>query len=271
MDFNIHYLYFVFVIFLVVFGSTRLDLLFKKRLKMNSMEDGRIAFDPASLGDSVAILTDWTPAKGGGANFRTHKLVTVTPYRMEFRASKKTKLIWIIFLLISLGLFIHFSFTITSFCKGDLDNFSISCSGKVALDDLLFSFVFAGIARKAKLYLETPIVFDKTKGAFWKGRKPLELVFNKASLDYFAKLNQVHALQLISEYCRESKSSFHSYELNLVLKNGQRINVVDHGNKDRLRDDAASLSAFLQKPVWDATYLNGLETFNKQVQCMREP
>ncbi len=50
-----------------------------------------------------------------------------------------------------------------------------------------------------------------------------------------------------------NKSSYYSYELNLVLDDGSRINVVDHGNLDRLRGDAQTLSRFLDKPVWDAT------------------
>jgi hypothetical protein len=28
--------------------------------------------------------------------------------------------------------------------------------------------------------------------------------------------------------------------------------VVDHGNKDKLREDAATLSDLLAKPIWDA-------------------
>ncbi|MDP6491172.1 MAG: hypothetical protein QGG69_05335 [Kiritimatiellia bacterium] len=58
--------------------------------------------------------------------------------------------------------------------------------------------------------------------------------------------------QLLSEYCRSDKSSYYSYELNLVLQDGSRINVVDHGNKTKLREDAATLSEFLGRPVWDA-------------------
>jgi hypothetical protein len=50
-----------------------------------------------------------------------------------------------------------------------------------------------------------------------------------------------------------NKNSYYSYELNLVLDDGSRINVVDHGNLDRLRSDAQTLSRFLDKPVWDAT------------------
>jgi hypothetical protein len=41
-----------------------------------------------------------------------------------------------------------------------------------------------------------------------------------------------------------------SYELNLVLKDGRRINVVDHGGADKIRTDAATLADFLGVPVW---------------------
>ena len=62
------------------------------------------------------------------------------------------------------------------------------------------------------------------------------------------KLNTIHALQLIKERCRTK-----NYELNLVLESGQRINVVDHGGLNRIREDANQLSQFLCIPVWDAT------------------
>jgi hypothetical protein len=57
----------------------------------------------------------------------------------------------------------------------------------------------------------------------------------------------------LSEFVSGSKNSYYSYELNLVLDDGSRINVVDHGNLERLRSDANALSQFLDKPVWDAT------------------
>jgi hypothetical protein len=98
----------------------------------------------------------------------------------------------------------------------------------------------------------TPIVFDKYQGCFWKGRKVPNGVSDSQGIKYFARLDEIHALQLISEYCRGNKSSYYSYELNLILKNGNRMNVVDHGNPEKLREDTQALSRFLGKPVWDA-------------------
>jgi len=86
-------------------------------------------------------------------------------------------------------------------------------------------------------------------------------IFGKVrnTLKHFAELEKVHALQIIAEICsnktergRRTKT-YHSYELNLVLEDGKRINVIDLTNQDRLRKDAGTLAAFLDKPIWDAT------------------
>jgi len=53
----------------------------------------------------------------------------------------------------------------------------------------------------------------------------------------FTALEDIHALQLISEYFRGGGSLYDCYELNLVLENGKRINVVSHGDEDKLRED----------------------------------
>ena len=66
------------------------------------------------------------------------------------------------------------------------------------------------------------------------------------------QLYQVHALQIIREYVRGNKSSYYSYELNLILKDGSRKNVVDHGSIKQLQKDAQTLGQFLGIPVWDA-------------------
>jgi hypothetical protein len=71
-------------------------------------------------------------------------------------------------------------------------------------------------------------------------------------MKYFARLEEIHALQLVAENCRSDNDTYRSYELNLILKDGKRINVVDHGNESKLREDAQTLSRFIEKPVWDA-------------------
>lgn len=212
--------------------------------KLRGMAASPSEFDPSCFDDPIAMQTDWTPAKGGGANFGTHKLVEVNSHRMEFRASIGAMLFYLIFLLVGLGVMIGFGAARLS-----AGEFSFNTDTIVPL---LIGLVFA-TAGGCLLYFGTaPIVFDTKKESFWKGRRGPDEVSGRDSLKHFAELDDIHALQLIKEYCRSDKTSYYSYELNLVLKNGKRINVVDHGNEGKLRDDADTLAAFLDKPIWDA-------------------
>ena len=72
-------------------------------------------------------------------------------------------------------------------------------------------------------------------------------------MSILGKLEEIYAIQLLKEYCRGDKSSYYSYELNLVLEDASRINVVDHGKLNLIRSDAEKLAAFLDIPLWDAT------------------
>lgn len=203
---------------------------------------GQHAFDPAQLNDPLAMQTEWTPAKRGGSSFRTHKLIEVNFYRMEFRASLGAILFYIIFIIAGLGIIIGFAFT-----KIASDGFSFDAD---TILPLAAGLVFAVVGGFLLYFGTAPIVFDKTQGAFWKGRKtPNEY---RQNIKHFAGLEKIHALQLISEYVRSSKHSYYSYELNLVLEDSERINVIDHGKLNRIREDAQNLSVFLNKPVWDA-------------------
>lgn len=62
-------------------------------------------------------------------------------------------------------------------------------------------------------------------------------------------LSELKGLQIIDESCWTQESRYTSYELNLVLSSGERINLMDHGNKSSLLDDAQTLSTFLNIPI----------------------
>jgi hypothetical protein len=212
--------------------------------KLQGLAAERKTFDPSSLGDPIAMQTEWTPAKGGGASFRTHNLVEIDTNRMEFKASIGARLFYLVFMLMGIVAIIIFLFA-----KSSSGEFSFSTD---IILPMLIGLVFV-IAGGCMFYFDTsPIVFDKYKGSFWKGRKAPDEVSDRKEIKYFTELENIHALQLVSEYCHGNKSSYYSYELNLILKNGSRINVVDHGNPAKLREDAQKLSVFLGKPVWDA-------------------
>ena len=221
-----------------------------RKVRMQSLTDNANAFDPSQFDDPVAMQTNWTPAEEKcGSSFQTHKLIVDNPKRLELRASILNKAFSLILLIIGLGLL--------PFGVGSLVWFFYfySSTNVFALIPMLGSLVFT-IAGVCMLYFScAPIVFDKEKGLFYKGRKTPENVFDKSTLKKFAQLERIYALQLISEYfgpIERGDKGFHSYELNLVLENGERINVVDHGKLDNIREVANNLSVFLGKPIWDA-------------------
>lgn len=202
-------------------------------------------FDPSELGDPVAMQTGWTPAtKKGGAHFRSHELVESNSERLEFRASMGLELFCLTFLGLGLICLIVFTFAILS--GGEKVSWKI-------LWPIGGALVFTIVGACMLYFGTTPIVFDRQRGFFWKGRKNPDHVFDKRTLKHLAELEKVHALQLISKVVNSDESSWDCYELNLVLEDGKRINVVVHGNQDKLREDAGTLSAFLGKPIWDAT------------------
>lgn len=199
------------------------------------------SLDPAKFNDTVAMKTEWTPARGGGTNFRTHKLLKNNSQCLEFKATWFTKLFCGVFFAGGL-MFLVFAL-----------NGSFKSSGAASVFVVIFPLVFMGVGAVMYYFFTAPIVFDKRRGYYCKGRKTPVKGYSRGQLKNFAALEEIHALQLLREYCRSDKSSYYSYELNLVLKDGRRMNVVDHGNRKQLQEDARMLGVFLGVPVWDAS------------------
>jgi hypothetical protein len=86
-----------------------------------------------------------------------------------------------------------------------------------------------------------PIIFDKGIGMFWKGKSTVENISPEGNHISYTSLKEIHSIQLIGEWCYGGKTSYNSYELNLVLNDGKRINVVDHKGMRQLREDAQKL------------------------------
>src|SRR5688572_25220550 len=210
-----------------------------QKLKQLTVEP--VPFDPTGLDDEIAMKTSWSPAKGGGANFQTHRLIEIDMHRTEFRAAPGLVLFAGVFMLIGLG-----AMTIMVLANQE-------ASAAALIVPVVVGLVFAGVGGGLLYFGLAPIVFDKRRGEYWKGRTAPYEAANRQGMKHYAQLEGIRALQIVSERCQSKNSSYYSYELNLVLEDGNRLNVIDHGNLERLRADAEKLSAFLGKPVWDAT------------------
>jgi hypothetical protein len=216
----------------------------KLKQKLSMLSAVPKPFDPARFGDPVALQTAWTPAKPGGSSIRTHKLTATAPNRVEFRASTGAILLYLVFLLAGLAAFVGISASWFKDGGGPVE--------PVILVPLLVSLLFMAIGAYLLNAGTTPIVFEKGRGIFWKGRKGPDEAVDSRNTANFVRLDHVHAIQLIAEYI-SGKNSYYSYELNLVLEDGKRIPVIDHGNLEKIREDARTLALFLGRPLWDAT------------------
>ncbi len=202
--------------------------------------------DPSTFQDPVALITSWEPLARGGSNFKSAGLLKVNEQRMEFRASLMAKLMALVFVVMGLGLAAVFISKHTD--KLADYKFKLADFIPVAMG-VLFAVIGAGMFFSALI----PAVFDIGHGYFCKSRQKPERMIDPSKLKRYAELKRVHALQIISERCKTKKSYYYSYELNLVLDDGSRLNVIDHGNLSALQADAQTLANFLNKPLWDAS------------------
>ena len=174
-------------------------------------------FDPSTLDDPAALRTQWDPLVRGGASFTTHAL-HATPEGFEYRTNLHMKLFAGLFLVMGLvG-------TTMGVVRGEW----------FALVGL--PFVVVGVL----LLRPRPRRFDRVARAVTVGRKTIPFA-------------DVVALQLITEQVQGDERAYDSHELNLVLTDGSRVNVVDHAGKEALRTDMARLRELLGCKAWDAT------------------
>ncbi|MCD9562080.1 hypothetical protein [Tenacibaculum maritimum] len=64
---------------------------------------------------------------------------------------------------------------------------------------------------------------------------------------------EIYALQIIEKFSKSKRSSnsYPSYELNIITKNGNRYNLLNHGDKTHLLSDMVKISKVLRVPIWN--------------------
>lgn len=193
--------------------------------------------------DPVAQRTSWEPAKSGGANFKTHKMM-VDGFRIKIEGTKGALVFALIFAIPGLiALFVGIPYAIMT---GEY--FPV-------VFILLWGLVFSA-AGIYMLKTRRGFTFDKTKSVYYSGKEYRPE--GAQDREKQGKLDDVYAIQLISERVRSrsksSSSSYSSYELNLVFEDGERVNVMDHGKREDIEADAKILANFLDVPIWQAVH-----------------
>ena len=79
----------------------------------DAIENGanRMVFDPTRFDDPLATQIRWTPIKGGGSNFRTHKYYNQGANQAGFKATLGAKAFSGIFMLAGLGVSVGVPFS----------------------------------------------------------------------------------------------------------------------------------------------------------------
>ena len=189
--------------------------------------------DPTIYDDPVALQTDWRPLNYDSASFCTYRLRRVNSDRLAFKPTPQTLVLFGVFPFAGIVLLLY------------------TFSGHLEAFPLLLGFCFLLLGFYLLYYQAAPIVFDRKSGLFTKGRKSTDRAPDMDNPKNNIDFDNVHALQLISKIIYR-KVPYLCYDLNLVLKNGKRIAVLSHSNKNKIRDDTLILADFLDKPLWEA-------------------
>ena len=186
---------------------------------------------------SVANITSWSPMRGGGANFQTHKLQKLSNGALRLKSSGQLKIFFTVFIAIGLnGMFFSLLRHLQRVGIDEAIKQPIETLGALWSAGLIFFVVGSVLLNR---FSPGNTVFDKTVGELTVGSDKY-------------RLNDIHALQIIEEMAGGQGSGvFKSYELNSVFKNGERLHLMDHGHYQALNADVETLAEYLGIPIWE--------------------
>lgn len=188
--------------------------------------------------DPVAAKTSWKPAKRGGVSIRSHESICEGGNRVTLQPTGLARAFVALFPMVGAGVIGY----------GLLFGFEVQVPWLPWVVGAIF--LLAGPYLRA---LVRPFTLDRSLGIYWNGSGEKSPGSVRVSNARAGRLADVHAVQIVREHVRMKEGgSFASYEINLVLKHGRRVNVCDHGDLSGTRADAARIAQFLRVPIWDA-------------------
>ncbi|MGI6524869.1 MAG: DUF3592 domain-containing protein [Bdellovibrionota bacterium] len=191
----------------------------------------------SQITDPFCKRIDWTPATGFSSTFKTHNLIRKDDYLLQYKPTNFCKIFFLIFGILGITLF---------FIGMNTSEFLMAAAG--ILFFIILPFIVAvshGLTRVKN--------FDKRLGYYWEGSKPPNNVTNPKSKNLFA-LQTIKAIQITSHAVRSSDSPndvfYFCHEINLVLNDTSRFNVISYGGKEQILEDGKTISQFLRVPLW---------------------
>ena len=128
--------------------------------------------------------------------------------------------------------------------------------GLVAL--MLIGLALMGVGVYLYRSADKPVYFDRKNNLFWTGKRP-NLSGVDAGPDSWCRISDLKAIQVLAERVLDEDGPDIIYELNLILADQSRRNVVRHATRKTIEQDGADLATWLDVPFW-----NGLpDTINR--------
>ncbi|WP_179020286.1 hypothetical protein [Winogradskyella forsetii] len=193
--------------------------------------------------NSLKSKVSSSPLKSGGANFTTHVLIEESSSKILYKPSIGVAFFNFAFLAVGLGVLFFGLYPLLNngFDFAEIEWFL-----------LLFGLIFATAGGLMFYFFYMPRIFDKQLGIYYKAYKIDVNTIRKDTSKKYIPLKSIIAIQIIGEHVKSDKGSYKSFELNLVLKDATRKNIIDHGNLKAIIIDAEILSQFLNIPIWHA-------------------
>ena len=200
----------------------------------------------------LADSLDWKPLIKTGYISKQHNLCTPQPSKIQLRHCKKTA-----FKVIVPALCVYLYFG-GAFYK-------IIEELAVLLVPALFGAILIYKGFRSWKYASPTRNFDKMLGYYWQGDSNLtERTQIKQAKDA-TLISDIVGIQILPEQVRMNNSSYTSFELNLMIKDGTRVNLTDHADRLTIMNNARDLAEFLNVAVYlDPKYQDDEEEIEEE-------
>lgn len=197
------------------------------------------------FGDSFADTVCWKPLVPGGVNEITRTLPVLKERSLILKATLGQQLTT--YFGAFLGMYLIYILTSVASNVGS----PIYSNAIYLISSLVALFI---IMNFRDIY--TPIIFDKKSGYFLRNCKIGESS-KRNSLKRSCLLSDIYAIQIVSEECIQPQKNgfswFESFEINLILNDSSRLNVIDCANYAHVSKSAGKIGDFLRVPIWNAS------------------
>lgn len=217
------------VMFVGMFGSS-----YWVKRKKSSSKNRQISFDFGDFtSDAIGQGISWEPVANSGSNFMSEHLKE-TRYGFKISSSPYMKFMAWAFFLVGLNylgwsIVEHYEFSTTSLGFMELGKMFFTSGGVFML---VGGFLIVTFGSKAHIH-----------------RNRRLLIVDGIKLNF----SELYALQVLEKFVQGNKSgSYYSYEVNLVTREGQRHNLLNHGDKMFILSDMVKIAQALKLPVWNA-------------------